>query len=310
MLPAPFHREMVFGRALRRLNLDLQTLAKVTLNDDGSVQGHQHLNEAFWEISGGTLSFASHQGITTRFDQHMRVGPCNILMGRCLVAGYDHFLYPYVPMAGTVRIQYLVSSHADYGQALESILPQLIAAGVPTDSIWVTVAGSSKTEMCDRGGIRFSHVPENAFEYTALIDAATREFGCDYFFLLHDTCHIGPKFRALVESQPATLPIDYVSVLTSGWFNIGLYSAKFLRESRELLKSFAGVSKKAAIEWEMNLRGKGFKRHAPLTSNFLTGTGRLTGIHRPYGDLQRRGIYLSGADLHKFYGIDHSIFRP
>jgi len=308
--PGQPRQEFVFGRVLRRMNLELQVLGKLQFADDGTVQGYRHPNEEFWSTADGQLCFASPRGITTRFDERLQIGNVEVMTGRCLVAGYEHFLYPYVPLASVCRIQYAVSSHVNYRTARDGLLPQLRAAGIPPEAIRVTIAGAPRREIRTVDGITFSEMPENAFEYTALIDAATRDLAADYVFLLHDTCHAGPRFRQLVENQPGTLPIDYISVLATGWFNIGLYSRQFLQLHRDYLKSLNGISKKAAIEIELNHHEMGFKRRAGLTSNFLCSKRPTTGIHHPYGDLPRRGMYLEGADLHKFYGMNHAVARP
>jgi hypothetical protein len=308
-------REFLFGRLHRRKNLNLQTAGKFLLLPNGRIGGSHHPNETFWELTGSVLSFSGPtRMVTTGFTGAQEMDYCAVLTGHCLVAPYMHFLYPYKALKDTgLKLLYVVASHARYSIPRDRLLSQMTLAGVPAERIWVTVAESPQNEVRQVRGMTYSFVKENAFEYIGLIDIVRREVPCDVVFLMHDTCHVGMRFRERVESQPWTFPIDYLSAQVEGLFNIGLYRKQWLVQIREFLLGLLGVSKERAIAIEKNIDGQGFKNLAPVTSNFIHGWGKETGIHYPYSkDVPRTGVYLRGTDMHKFFGptSTNSVFKP
>jgi hypothetical protein len=317
-------RYFVFGRLHGSSNANFQALHKLALIPDTRIVGAGHQNEVAWRMVDGALLFFHRDGHpTTRFDaqfpaafvrgtteENGRTHPSalpkggEILIGPCLVAPYTHFLYPYRSIAeGGARVLYLISSNVAFAWPRAALLGQLREAGVPAKQIWATVSGSPCDEVRQSDGITFSHVRENAFEYTALLDIARRDLPVDYVMLLHDTCHVGPRFKQLVEAQPVTLAWDYMSVASNGKFNMGLYRKQFLIEQLPFLRSLDGAPKKLAIDIELNRGGLGFKTRAAITTNFLDGRRKGTGFHPVYAsDVFRKGTYLPGADIHKFHG--------
>jgi hypothetical protein len=198
---------------------------------------------------------------------------------------------------------YVVSSNIRYRDPLASLLEQLRAAGIPPENVWVTVSQSDNVETYRRDGVTFSHVKENCYEYTALLDIARRDLEFDYAFLLHDTCQVGPRLHELVSAQPVTVPWDYMPVARTGQFNIGLYRRQFLRDCLPKLEALKGITKREAVQIENNRCGRGFKCWASISTNFLDGRAIHTGYHSVYNsDVYRVGIYLPGADIHKFWG--------
>ena len=306
-------KDFVFGCILRRHNIHLEPLGKLAMLSNGYIGGAKHENETFWELRNGVLTFSNRsKSVTTAFTEKISIGGCEVLIGPCLVAPTTHFLYPLKTLgASPPKILFVVSSHVRYTRALECLLPQLKEAGVPPESTWVTVAGSDEEEMRLSEGIIFSQVQGNAFEYIGLIDVVRRQPSFDFVFLLHDTCHVGPRFLKFLKSQPWTFEVDYLSVMPGGFFNIGLYRMSWLMQIQEFLEGLMGISKEFAIEVERNETGKGFKSKAPVTSNFWDGFGQKTGIHYPYDPkVPREGVYLRGADIHKFFGSAVREFKP
>jgi len=134
------------------------------------------------------------------------------------------------------------------------------------------------------------------------LEMARRELSYDYVFLLHDTCHVRPRFKRLVEEQPGAIPVDYMSAASHGQFNIGLYRLEFLVSHLDLWRSWDGMTKARAIDIELNRGGCGLKSLAGVTSNFFNSMPIKTGLQQPYGASDRWGAWLAGADIHKFYG--------
>ena len=85
----------------------------------------------------------------------------------------------------------------------------------------------------------FHNVPYNSSDFTAFVAVIEEDFDTDYFFYLHDTCHVGPRFKSQIMSiQPGKL--DVIALTRNPSMNIGLYSAKYLRgktSAIEMLKN-------------------------------------------------------------------------
>jgi hypothetical protein len=306
-------REFVLGRLIRRQNLVFQTSGKIILEAEGRITGIAKTPQVRWDLAGNVLLFASHQrSVSTVFNEFVQVGECTVRVGHSLRTATEHFLYPYRPLhLASLKTLYVVTSHTRYSRALECLLPQMQAAGIAPENTWVTIAGAERSEVRRTGGITFSCVPESAFEYMGLIDVVRKQPPCDLVFLLHDTCHVGPRFLELLGQQPWSFLVDYLSVMPGGYFNIGLYRTSWLLKIREFLEGLVGLSKDRAVEIERNETGKGFKSLAPATSSFLDGFGKMTGMQYPYDpSTPREGVYLRGADIHKFYGPTSGEFKP
>jgi hypothetical protein len=306
-------QEFVLGQLIRRQNLDFQTRTKITLKAEGRISGVSKSHEMRWDLTGKVILITTRQGsVITVFNEWLCVGDCTVWVGYSLGSEVEHFLYRYHPLQLTsLKILYLVTSHMRYTRALECLLPQMRATGIVPTDIWVTIAGSERSENREVDGITFSHVPQEAFEYMGLIDIIRKRPPCDLVFLIHDTCYVGPRFLELLGQQPWSFPVDYLSVMPGGYFNIGLYRLSWLENIREFLEGLAGLSKDRAVEIERNETGKGFKSMAPITTSFLDGFGEITGTQYPYSpDTPREGVYLRGADIHKFYGPTAGAFKP
>jgi hypothetical protein len=299
-------RHFVFGFLRRQGNIDLVTQGRLMLAADARIHHGVKFHAATWRVINEVLSCQDAAGADTmRFDQTLAIGGVPVTLGKRLTDGRELFLFEYVPLSHCyLRLLYVVASHYRYDVPRNSLLSQLIAGGIAPARIWVTLAESPSDHVQAVEGITFSHVTYNAYEYTALVDVLRRQVPFDLLFLIHDTCHAGPRFRTLVEKQPGLLPVDYLSVLDTGNYNIGWYRHTFLEHIRDFLETLVGVSKQRAIDIEMNRTGEGFKSTAPVTSNFLDSRGLFTGLHQPYSpDHVRNGRYLCGADIHKFYGM-------
>ena len=77
----------------------------------------------------------------------------------------------------------------------------------------------------------FYFVDHNSFDYTGLITITeNRMFNSDYWFLLHDTCKVGPSFLQCVRNFSGNP--DKIALKHFPSMNIGLYSSKYLDRMR------------------------------------------------------------------------------
>jgi hypothetical protein len=290
-------REVVFGRFYRRGNLNFEALEKVHPSLTHHAGGG--LRSQDWWIDNGALMYREHPNTgPIRFGEICNEFPLAILGRRdCELATY--FLYPFAARE-LPRLMYVLVTSQAYRVALDRMLPALLSIVRP-EQVWITVAGSSHDGVVKENGVTYSHLPLQAYEYLGPLDFARRGSECDYIFLLHDTCLVGAAFERLVLGQPFTLPFDYMSVVNWGQFNMGLYRLEFLRQEQKRMEGWVGMSKLRSIELEYGSNGDGFKNMAAVTTNFLDGRSIDTGYHQPYSATRRRGAYLPGADIQKFY---------
>jgi len=302
-------QELVFGQFFERIekrNTVLHAFGKTVLRPDGSIQGPPRIHGWTWSAVGDVLIWNSITGqVVAGFNGNVFIGESPLLLGSPPGSTDKYFLFPYVSIRhASAKVLYVISSHVAYGKPREVLLSQMLAIGVPPGNIWVTVAGSNNAGIRVVDGITFSHVAENGYEYTGLLDIVKHDVECDLVFLLHDTCHVGPQFHSLVQEQPYSLRIDYMPVLGEGLFNIGLYRKDFLVGIFGFLESLMGISKQRAIDIELDRTSEGFRHWAKVSSNFLCEFGHKKGIRFPYDPkVGRNTMYLVGADMYKFYSL-------
>jgi hypothetical protein len=84
-------------------------------------------------------------------------------------------------------------------------------------------------------GINIVPVPYNSFDLTGLIYVAenSEKFLDSHYFLLHDTCLVGPNFKKLAENIQLNDPIKTLRADIA--MNIGMYSLQTLVENRSNL---------------------------------------------------------------------------
>jgi len=129
-------------------------------------------------------------------------------------------------------IKIAISSVKKYSSyTLPVIIPSLLESGVPKENIYIFEGGYDERTVGEYEGVTHIKVANNSFDYTALIDIVENELESEYWFLIHDTCKVGPKFNELVSNIPEGNP-DVVCMLGSnpGTMNICSYKYTYLRD--------------------------------------------------------------------------------
>jgi hypothetical protein len=137
-------------------------------------------------------------------------------------------------------MKYVISSNIKYYcDTYPVVVQSLLDSGVlPEDIIMVVGGCENDTRLDNPLSIQVIPVEYNSFDLTALIYVADKidTLESSHVFLMHDTCLVGPSFK--VESLKYN-PDDLIKTLRPGIsMNIGLYSAKVLRENRENLNQY------------------------------------------------------------------------
>lgn len=112
-------------------------------------------------------------------------------------------------------------------KTLPIILDSLQNSRIPNDDIVVFLAGYDNCYEEIIAGIQYRYLNFNSFELSSAIDIVDNNLVCDYWFLMHDTCKVGKKFK---ESIYETLDnnVAKIALKKRPSMNIGLYSYEYL----------------------------------------------------------------------------------
>jgi hypothetical protein len=129
-----------------------------------------------------------------------------------------------------------VKKYSDY--TLPIIIPSLLESGIPREDIYIFEGGYDERTVENYNGITHIKVAHNSFDYTALIDIVENNLESEYWFLIHDTCKVGPKFAELVSKIPEGEP-DVICMLGAvpGTMNICSYKYTYLKEKYDQIVS-------------------------------------------------------------------------
>jgi hypothetical protein len=132
-----------------------------------------------------------------------------------------------------MNLKLLVNTTFNYSEfTLPVLFKSLEEASFDLNDVIVISGGHQNHEILSPN---FHNVPYNSSDFTAFIAVIEEGFDADYFFYMHDTCHVGPRFKSLLMStQPGEL--DVISLTRNPSMNIGLYSAKYLRDKTSSIK--------------------------------------------------------------------------
>ena len=287
----------LFGRVSHdRFGTELGSLVRVSLNDNGSVVGSKHANEARWDVSeDGHLMFRHRDGTpTTTFDR-VHVSKNTVLLPEMRVGAFTlgkedhpakHFLLPVLSAEEAIRQRkvglLIATNHPYYETTLPPILENLADQGIPKDRVLVVNAQSpveKSGRVTEFQGYRMLSSYLDAFEYSAM--AAVGMFpeampDAEYFFVLHDTAVIGPDFWRRLHLD---IPRDgEVSVLVRAWLcNFACFHRNFLRTSVQWWKDLHGMHKRSGNNIEFR---RVYRRGGGYTATLWSPDNRHCETHR------------------------------
>lgn len=133
------------------------------------------------------------------------------------------------------------------------ILSSLINNGIELDSIHVFAAGYEQYEYMDMGYYHYHKLDHNSFEYSPLITIVEKQLESEYWFLIHDTCQVGPKFKSIVYSIPESKP-EKIALTVTPSMSIGSYRYDYLMTDEVKNKLLAikntDYSEKSMTDWK------------------------------------------------------------
>ena len=132
-----------------------------------------------------------------------------------------------------------VKSFSD--NTLPVLIPSLIESGITKEDIYIFEGGHAERSVEDYNGSTLIKVAYNSFDLTALIDIAENEVESEYWFLMHCTCTVGPKFGSLVknipEDKPNAISLGVLHDSNYSNMNIGAYKYSFILENKDKLSA-------------------------------------------------------------------------
>jgi hypothetical protein len=134
-------------------------------------------------------------------------------------------------------MKYIISSNKNYYKnTYLPLITSLIDSNIEVTDILMVVGDCEEDFVLENTlGINIVPVPYNSFDLTGLIYVAenSEKFLDSHYFLLHDTCLVGPNFKKLAENIQLNDPIKTLRADIA--MNIGMYSLQTLVENRSNL---------------------------------------------------------------------------
>jgi hypothetical protein len=138
-----------------------------------------------------------------------------------------------------------------YEKTLPILIPSLISVGIKKKDIHVFNSGFNKYEFEIVDEITYHKLNHNSYEYSPLIEISEKKIVSDYWFLIHDTCKVGPKFKELLYNIPSENPLK-IALKSKPAMSIGLYKYDYLILLKDRLLSIKNTdySPQSLIYWK------------------------------------------------------------
>lgn len=138
-----------------------------------------------------------------------------------------------------MNIKFTISSNKNFYKTTYPILVNsLLKSGVPNEDIYFFVGGFDQYEIVNnKENINLYFTNHNSIDFTGLISILDLNLSSDYWFLLHDTCYVGPNFYNFV-SNFDYYDVDAVKMYFSISMNIGAYKQSYINKIKDSIFTF------------------------------------------------------------------------
>lgn len=138
-----------------------------------------------------------------------------------------------------------------YKLSLPIIIESLLSSGIEKSQIYIFNAGFTEDKREEIDGITHYYLSHNSYEYSALIEIVEKQLISEYWFLIHDTCKVGPKFKELLYNIPDSKP-EKLALKDSPAMSIGTYRYDYLLSLSDKLISIKNTdySEGALQRWK------------------------------------------------------------
>jgi len=139
-----------------------------------------------------------------------------------------------------------------YKSTLPIVIPSLLERGIEPNDIHVFIAGGHNYRYeLTPDGLHFHYLSHNSYEYSPLIEIVEKELVSEYWFLIHDTCKLGPKFKELLYNIPENRP-DKLALKSKPAMSMGTYKYSYLMTWKDKIMSIRNndYSEQAMNHWK------------------------------------------------------------
>lgn len=123
-----------------------------------------------------------------------------------------------------------------YEHTLPILIPSLLSAGIEKEDIHVFNAGFNKCTTEFLNDITCHYLNHNSYEYSALIEISEKQIKSEYWFLIHDTCKVGSRFKQLLYNIPNGDPVK-IALKSKPSMSMGTYKYDYLLSIKDRLLS-------------------------------------------------------------------------
>lgn len=192
-----------------------------------------------------------------------------------------------------------------YKSTLPLLTDSLLKSGIQPQDIHVFNAGFDEYSNEIQEGITMHYIDHNSYEYSPLIEIVDKEIEATYWFLIHDTCQVGPNFKHLLYNIPSSLP-EKIALTTSPSMTIGTYRYDYLLSIKDRLMPIKNTdySHESLLNWKRwGVPNEDYIlwKTEPYPMMYGDGSqGIVVGHGNWYdSDVIRRTEYFSTLDLYK-----------
>ena len=202
-----------------------------------------------------------------------------------------------------MKINIAVSSNNKFVQkTYPLVIGSLIDGGIDSKDIYIfnghDADDNRQNILNNYYGVNLFNLDYSCFEINSMIGILDNKLeNCDYWFMLHDTCTVGPRFKDCIYS------FDYrdaetVRIHNNGTANLGAYKYSHLHNNRDSIYWFKDNF--------LNFTTKRMKSEVVRKENFLTtpqnhyGPDIYKATLEPFLGCIRRCEYFEYLDLKKY----------
>lgn len=199
-------------------------------------------------------------------------------------------------------INICISAHeSDYSIVVPPLIQSLRSAGARPENIRLVCGGYDRPQDREFCGVSMHCVDHNSYDHTAIIDVAEKEPRGSWWFALHATTKVGPKFLKSVTRFG--FQHDHIAVLRNGWLNMGLFSRRFIRRNTDYILGLKNCNKMQAILSEQIYPRlcREYAYYDTVPSMQILEKGDA------YGDgIERQCLYFKSIDLYKYQSFHYA----
>jgi hypothetical protein len=124
-------------------------------------------------------------------------------------------------------LKFAVVTNISYEEVtLPILLQSMIDVEIDLDLIHV-FSGGYQEYSYEKRNYHYHKLNHHTYEYSALIAIIEHQIESEYWFLIHDTCRVGPNFKKLVYNIPESRP-EKIALTASPSMSMGSYRYDYL----------------------------------------------------------------------------------